>query len=133
MIKNVEIVTVENLNDKVASKLPLGFRFVTMTCTDCIEYFDILYHFDKNYELSNLRLQLKKGDSLPSISPIIFAALIVENEIKDLFGVNVTGLILDYDNRLLLTSCAPERPLCRVPGVLMTEAGKPAETPAEDK
>jgi Ni,Fe-hydrogenase III component G len=113
--------------------LPLGFRFVTMTCTDCGEYFDILYHFDKNYELSNLRLQLKKGDTLPSISPIIFAALLVENEIKDLFGVKVTGLVLDYESRLLLTDCAPEKPLCRVPGVLVTEAGTRATAPNEVK
>ena len=76
MINNVENITVDCLLDKVASKLPLGFRFVTMTCVDCGEHFDILYHFDKNYELTNFRLSLKKGEPLPSISGLIFAALV---------------------------------------------------------
>ena len=127
MINNVENITVDCLLDKVASKLPMGFRFVTMTCVDCGEHFDILYHFDKNYELSNFRLSLKKGEPLPSISGLIFAALVVENEIQDLFGIKVNGLALDYEGRFLLTETAPERPLCRVPGVMIVEAGKPAE------
>ena len=63
---------------------------------------------------------------MPSISGFCFAALLVENEIQDLFGIAVTGLVLDYHQHLLLTKEAPAKPFCRVPGVSVStvESGK---------
>ena len=113
MLKNLKEITRESLLNEVASRIPQGYRFVTMTCTDCGDAFDVLYHFDKGYELQNLRLSLKKGEDLPSISHMIFAALVIENEIKDLFGINVTGLAIDYGGRFLLSEGAPVAPQAR--------------------
>ena len=53
----------------------------------------------------------------PLFTGLCFAALLVENEIQDLFGIAVTGLVLDYHQHLLLTKEAPVKPFCRVPGV----------------
>ena len=124
MLKNVKEITRDDLLCEVASKLPLGYRFVTMTCVDLGDAFDILYHFDKNYELLNLRLRLPKGQSLPSISGQVFAALVVENEIKDLFGVAVDGLLIDYGGRFLLAEGAPVAPQLKQPPAA---AAQPAE------
>ena len=110
MLTKVKEVYRENLLNEVAPMLPQGYRFVTLTCVDCGEYHEIMYHFDKNYELTTLKLKLYKGQKLPSISDIIFAAIIVENEIHDLFGIKVKGLALDYEGRLLLTEDAPKSP-----------------------
>jgi len=110
MLTNVKEVNRDNLLNEVAPMLPRGFRFVTLTCVDFGDYHEIMYHFDKDYELTTLKLKLLKGQKLPSISDIIFAAIIVENEIHDLFGIKVKGLALDYEGRLLLTEDAPKAP-----------------------
>lgn len=126
MLTHEEIVSSELLLEKVASLLPRGYRFVTMTCVDCGDHFDILYHFDLNYELYNLRLKLGKTEALPSITPVCFAALLTENEIQDLYGIKVNALVLDYHGRLYLSEGAPDKPLCRVPGVSVSQIVKPA-------
>lgn len=110
MLANVMEVDTGSLLNAVAAKVPQGYRFVTMSCTDLGDAHDILYHFDKDLTLANLRLKLPKGSELPSISGIYLAALVVENEIKDLFGINVTGLAIDFEGRFILAEGAPTCP-----------------------
>ncbi|MEW6263803.1 MAG: NADH-quinone oxidoreductase subunit C [Thermodesulfobacteriota bacterium] len=129
MIENVTEVTTSNLLNEVAAKLPQGFRFVTISCTDLGEAHDLIYHFDQDYTLYNLRLLLPKGQELPSISRIYLAAVIIENEIKDLFGIPVTGLVIDYEGRFLLSENAPLAPLNK-PAAALEQAEK--EAPAND-
>ncbi len=112
-----EVITLDNMIEKIASLLPRQYRFVTMTVVDSDTHFDIYYHFDQNYELTTLQLKLEKGAHLPSISGVCPPALIVENEIQDLFGILVSNLNLDYRDHFLLSADAPVRPFCRVPGV----------------
>lgn len=132
-----EMLTSENQLEKIGALLHQGYRFVTMTVVDKGEEFDIYYHFDLEYKLVNCLLNLKKGDTLQSISSICFAALVVENEIQDLFGITVTGLAIDYEKHFILAPDAPAQPFCRVPGVgvtAVTTDGKGNITaPAENK
>ena len=120
MMQINEVLTLENQLEKIGSLLLQGYRFVTMTVVDKGEEFDIFYHFDLDYKLTTLQLALKKGSELPSISGICFAAVIVENEIQDLFGITVSGLAIDYEKHFLLAEDAPAQPFCRVPGVGVT-------------
>ena len=110
MLTHVTEVTPETLHDAVAMQLVNGRRFVTISCTDLGDVTDLLYHFDFQYQLSHLRLRLPKGQPLPSISGVCFSALVIENELKDLFGLNVAGLALDYESRFLLSEGAPVAP-----------------------
>ncbi len=125
-----EELTQENLIEKLASLIPRGYRFVTMTVVDSGDGFDVFYHFDEGYRMENYLLKLAYGETLPSISPVCFAAVIVENEIQDLFGITVTGLVIDYKKHLLLADGAPASPFCRVPGVGVS-AVKAEETKSE--
>jgi NADH:ubiquinone oxidoreductase subunit C len=111
MLENTIDITTVSLLNEVASRMPQGFRFVTVTCLDGGDHHEIYYHFDKDYQLCNLRLQLPKGQPLPSISRIYFAAVLVENELQDLFGIKVADMVIDYGGRLLLTEDAPKAPL----------------------
>ena len=126
MMKINEEVTLENVIGKVATMMVSDYRFVTMTAVDFDEYFYIYYHFDKNYELYTMRLKVEKPGVVPSISKACFAALIVENEIQDLFGITFTGLVVDYEKHFLLAPDAPEKPFCHVPGVKITTVDSPA-------
>ncbi|MDO9082679.1 MAG: NADH-quinone oxidoreductase subunit C, partial [Humidesulfovibrio sp.] len=74
-----------------------GFRLVTLTSVELDETdMEILYHFDRDLALTNLRLRVAKGGRLPSISGLFFAAFLVENEIRDQFALTFEGLVLDY-------------------------------------
>lgn len=98
-----------------AAKLKVqGYRFVTLSCTELDERtLDILYHFDKGLALKHLRLTTAKTDAVPSISPVYFAALLVENEVQDFFGLTFEGLIVDFKGTLYLEEEAIRTPYCR--------------------
>lgn len=128
-----EVLTLDNQQEKIGALLLRGYRFVTMTVVDKGEEFDIFYHFDLDYEMVTYQLVLKKGDILPSISGICFAAVIVENEIQDLFGITVSNLAIDYEKHFLLAADAPAEPFCRVPGVGVTAVKASAVENGGDK
>ena len=44
------------------------------------------------------------GEEVPSISAYFGAAFLYENEMRELFGVNVTGIALDLKGQLYKTS-----------------------------
>jgi len=117
MLENTTNITTDTLLSEVAVRVGIGqkCRFVTLTCLDLGETHEILYHFDRDYQLTNLRLLLPKGQELPSITSVCPAAVIVENELQDLFGVKVTGLAIDYAGRLLLAENAPAAPMNKAP------------------
>jgi len=111
MLNNVTEISMDQLSVEVWKVKQDGYRFVTMTCTDLTDAHDILYHFDKQYVLKHLRLRLPRGAALLSISNLFFAAVLVENEIKDLFGIEFTGLAIDYKGRFILSDGAPVAPM----------------------
>lgn len=111
MLTNVTEIPVAQLHAAVWNLKRQGYRLVTMTCTDLGDAHDILYHFDKQYELQHLRLRIPRGDTLPSITELFFAAVLVENEIQDLFGLTVTNMVVDFKGRFILSEGAPVAPL----------------------
>lgn len=119
-ITNIEF---GNLLHEVTHKKKQGYRFVTMTCLNAGDGYDILYHFDRKYQLCTLRLHIAQGRELPSISGIFFASLLIENEIKDMFGIQIEDLAIDYGGRLLLTENAPRTPLNKQCGMTV-EVGR---------
>jgi ech hydrogenase subunit D len=107
-------VSVDALVGEAAKKKVEGHRFVTMSCTELDgTMVDILYHFDKDLELTHLRLTVARDIPVPSLSPVYFAAFLVENEIQDLFGVRFKGLAVDYDRTLFLDEEVEVPPFCR--------------------
>jgi len=91
-----------------------GQRLLTMTSVDLGESFDLLYHFDLDLRMTHLRLTVPKGESVPSISGIYFAALVIENEIQDLFGIKFEGLALDFGGNFYLEEEVKKYPFCKV-------------------
>lgn len=94
-----------------------GYRLVTMSSVlTGPESMDILYHFDKDLKLVNLRLATKPKGVIPSISGVLFGAFLIENEIRDQFGVTFDGLVVDYQGKLL-NDCGmggQSSPFCRM-------------------
>ncbi|HNW33960.1 MAG TPA: NADH-quinone oxidoreductase subunit C [Candidatus Ozemobacteraceae bacterium] len=121
-------VTVDALTAEVSEKHGSGWRFVTMTCVDKGSDFDLMYHFDKEYKLVTLRLQIPHGQPVPSVSRIYFAALVIENEIKDMFGVPFSDILIDFGGRFFLTETAPKAPQCREGSGIDMRLKVPADT-----
>ena len=65
--------------------------------------FEIAWAFAKDREFETIREQITVGDAVPSISEFFGAAFLYENEIRELFGINVTGIGLDLQGQLYKT------------------------------
>lgn len=108
-------ITESNLRDEVRKCFDDGWRLVTMTAVDTGDAgFDILYHFDKDMVIKHYRLSIPKGTVVPSITPIYFTALLIENEIQDQFGIKFTDLVLDFKGSLYLEEEVRAMPFCKV-------------------
>lgn len=93
---SIETITVETLRDRARAMKEQGFRLVQVSATQLPDSVELTYSFDHESRLANLRLALPNGQPLPSISAIYGCVILYENEIHDLFGVNVDGLAVDF-------------------------------------
>ncbi len=114
VVSNVETIAVADLLKRVQELCDQDSRFVTATCLDLGDRFEVLYHFDKGLELKHLRVLVGKDEEVPSLSGIYLCAFLVENEMRELFGINIAGIALDYKGRLLLTEECPKRPMLKM-------------------
>jgi ech hydrogenase subunit D len=114
MREEVVAVTLDTLLGEVAKAKVDGYRFVTLSCVEVDENtFDIFYHFDKDLVMKHYRLRVPKSTVVPSISAVYFAAFLVENEIQDLFGIQFSGLAMDYQGTFYLEEEVRRTPFCR--------------------
>jgi ech hydrogenase subunit D len=114
MIENCIEISKDQLLEETQKMVYNDYRFVTATCVDLGDgRLDVLYHFDKDLELKNYRITVDKGEEVPSISKIFFCALLVENEMKELFGLNVTNIAIDYGGHMLLSDDDLKAPMSK--------------------
>ena len=77
-----------------------GYRLVQIHCTRVESGFELNYSFDKNYEFITYRIVLPIDETILSISRVFQPAFLYENELKDLFGVKIDDISIDYDGNL---------------------------------
>jgi ech hydrogenase subunit D len=90
----------------VADLFADGYRLVQIGCSTLPASYEITYSFDRDYRLTNLRITVAPGETVPSISVIYPNAFLYENEIHDLFGVPVKHISVDYHGTLYRTAIA---------------------------
>jgi hypothetical protein len=66
--------------------------------------FEIAWAFARDREFETIREQITVGEAVPSISEFFGAAFLYENEIRELFGINVTGINVDLRGQLYQTA-----------------------------
>jgi ech hydrogenase subunit D len=123
---NTSTVPVERIVSFTRIFKDTGFRFVTMSCSDLGEEIDLLYHFDKELDLRSMRVIVPKGGAISSITPVFSCAMLVENEIKEQFGVEFEGLPIDFNGTLYLDEEVQRTPFCKL-GITKAAAGKREE------
>lgn len=114
MIENLFEISKELLLVEAQDCKYNGYRFVTATCVDLGDgTLDVIYHFDKDLEMKNYRIKVKKDEEIPSISKIYLCSILVENEMKELFGLNVDNMAIDYGGHMLLSDDELSSPMAK--------------------
>ena len=76
--QNFTPVELSQLLTKVKDLKDEGYRFAQACATVVDDKFEILYSFDKEYKLLNLRLVISQGEEVESITGIYWPAFIYE-------------------------------------------------------
>jgi hypothetical protein len=66
--------------------------------------FEMTWAFVRDGQFETIREEIVSDDPVPSISEFFGAAFLYENEIRELFGINVTGIGLDLKGQLYKTA-----------------------------
>ena len=85
------------LLEKAAQFKKEGYRMTQILCTRVAEGYELTYSFDKDYEMTNLRLMVPEDGSVMSVTSQYWYAFVWENEIHDLFGLDVKLIAPEVD------------------------------------
>ncbi|HEX8938789.1 MAG TPA: NADH-quinone oxidoreductase subunit C [Candidatus Limnocylindrales bacterium] len=97
--------------DRVAAYARDGWRLVLINTTAVLPgeatpdgAFDVSWSFARGAELEHLAERVLPGEAVPSISGSFPGAFLYENEMRELFGVEVTGIDVDLQGQLYRTA-----------------------------
>ena len=91
------ITAIDGITEMAHSRKADGWRFVQLMAVNTEEGIDLIYSFMKDGVLQNNKIEhVTKNDAVPSISDDFFAAFVFENEVHDLFGVDIRDIAIDF-------------------------------------
>jgi len=126
---NIEMITSDVLLDKVRAMREQGYRLVQISAARLPEAVDLTYSFDRENQLTNLRLHLPLAEPrIPSICSIYRCVLLYENEMHDLFDIQVDGMAVDFHGNLYKTAVKFPFASLKTPCALADAKPKPAAT-----
>ena len=64
------------------------------------QIYEVSYSFCKELEVNHYRLVVGREEEVPSISRVYRSAQFYENEMKELFGLNIVAMKVDMQNKL---------------------------------
>ncbi len=97
---NIFKIEKEDLLPVIMEKKNDNWRLAQICCSYVNETYEISYSFAKDYDIEHFRLVIDKDDSVASISRVYRSAVFYENEMKELFGLQVTHMKLDLHDKL---------------------------------
>lgn len=98
----LEEIDVNELLTRVMEKKNAGLR-LSQACAACVNgKFELSYSFanDGTYEYTTLRAVIDIDTEVPSVTAFYPFAFLYENEMKELFGVKINMINLDYHDKL---------------------------------
>ncbi|MCH3972583.1 MAG: NADH-quinone oxidoreductase subunit C [Oscillospiraceae bacterium] len=127
-------IEVPQLLDQVERMKRQGCRMVQICCTRVPEGYELTYSFDKDYTLYNLRLTAAENEPVMSITSIYWPAFVYENEMHDLFGVQIRHIAHDVDYGGTFYRLAEKTPWHELsPRCTIVQKAPPADKPAAAK
>ena len=95
----ITLVTKDRLYEIMQEKYENGYRMTQICATAFEGYNEVIYSVNKEYDMENYKIELPIDEEIKSFSDIFPAATLYENEIKELWGVKVVGMAIDYNNK----------------------------------
>lgn len=98
----IEEIELDNLLTRTLEMKKRGLRVGQICAAYVNKKYELSYTFvnDGNYFMDTLRVVIDLNEKVPSITEIYPYATFYENEMKEMFGVNVELINLDYRNKL---------------------------------
>ena len=91
----------EQLHREAAVMKAEGWRFMQTHAVNADDGIDLYYSFMKEGLARNYKVAgVQKGQEVPSITDMFLAAFVFENEARELFGVNMQGIALDFQGAM---------------------------------
>lgn len=85
------------VHELAASRLADGWRYVQILAVNTENGIDLVYSYMKDGLLANFNVAgVQKGDTVPSITDLYLEAFVCENEIHDLFDVDISNIAIDF-------------------------------------
>jgi NADH:ubiquinone oxidoreductase 27 kD subunit len=98
-VQEIKTIRKEDLLAECAALQAQGMRLVQVLALNTDGGFELSYSFGKEYRMLSLRFTITSDEPVPSITPVWKAAFLYENEIKDLFGVKIENISVDYNGK----------------------------------
>ncbi|MCL2351532.1 MAG: NADH-quinone oxidoreductase subunit C [Firmicutes bacterium] len=89
---------------KTADLKNTGFRLAQICAVRAENGLVLLYSFIKGCEFVSLRFPVAAAEPVESVSWLYPYAFLYENEMKDLFGANITNINLDFGGHFYETA-----------------------------
>jgi ech hydrogenase subunit D len=114
-MENIREINKNDIVSEGKKLLDAGAKFVTAVCSDLDEKLEVTYLFSSKSgtELTCLRYKIGKDEEVASLSGTTLATVLIENEMKELFGLKIKDLAIDYGGHLLLAQDSPTTPLLK--------------------
>lgn len=97
---SMNIIGCKELVDIAKQKKADGYRLVQICSVRTNDGYEVTYSFSIEYEMQNYRVIIKTDDEVPSITGAYPSAFLYENEIRELFGVKIEQINVDFKNKL---------------------------------
>jgi Ni,Fe-hydrogenase III component G len=115
MIEKLKEISKDQLLAEVKKYADSKARFVTGVCNDLGDKLEVAYYFNASpgIDVSALRFVVGKDEDVPSMTGIYLTAVLIENEMKELFGLKVKGLAIDFGGHMMLAQDSPVLPMLK--------------------
>lgn len=101
---NLTVIEPAELVDTARTLKAGGYRMVQICATKIPGAYELTYSFDLDHELYHYRVTVPEGTAIESITDSYFAAFVYENEIHDLFGLEIKHIALDFQGNFFITN-----------------------------
>ena len=103
---NTEFISVDpkSVIDESQKLKFAGYHLIQQCATRVPDAYELIYTFGKELEMKNLKMVLPEDQEISSITSIYPCAFIYENEMHDLFGVQIKMINIDYEGKLYRTA-----------------------------
>ncbi len=97
---NITVIQTDELVAKSLYERQRGSRLSQICAVRTENGYELSYSFVLGYDMINYRLIIDEDTEVVSISDIFPSSVLYENEMVELFGVNIRFMNLDYHNKL---------------------------------